>query len=474
MKTFAATLAVALTLAGSAAAQPPQPGEVAFRSLYKELVETNTTLSAGSCTLAAERMAARMKAAGFADSELTIFTAPGLPLDGGLVAILPGRDPKAKAILLLAHLDVVEAKREDWTRDPFTLIEDGGYFYGRGTHDDKAQAAIWVDTLIRYRQEGYTPRRAIKIALTCGEEGGSVGAVRLNGAQWLADNRRDLIDAEFGLNEGAGGELDEQARPVAHNVLAAEKAHRQFFLEATNPGGHSSRPVPDNAIYSLARALDRVSGYAFPVSMIDANRAYFTRKARIVGGETGAAMTAIVANPQDTAASGLLSRDPAYNAMLRTTCVATLLEGGHAVNALPQRARATLSCRIVPGQTVEEVRQMLVAAVADPGIAVIQPPATGSLAAPMPLPERILGPIETVSQQMWPGVPVIPFMLPGATDARRLTEVGIPTYGVSGIFNDRDGGGVHGLNERIRVKSLMDARTFSYRLIKLYADAKAP
>ena len=287
MKTFAATLAVALTLAGSAAAQPPQPGEVAFRSLYKELVETNTTLSAGSCTLAAERMAARMKAAGFADSELTIFTAPGLPLDGGLVAILPGRDPKAKAILLLAHLDVVEAKREDWTRDPFTLIEDGGYFYGRGTHDDKAQAAIWVDTLIRYRQEGYTPRRAIKIALTCGEEGGSVGAVRLNGAQWLADNRRDLIDAEFGLNEGAGGELDEQARPVAHNVLAAEKAHRQFFLEATNPGGHSSRPVPDNAIYSLARPLDRVSGYAFPVSMIDANRAYFTRKARIVGGETG-------------------------------------------------------------------------------------------------------------------------------------------------------------------------------------------
>lgn len=467
---FAAALGATLTLATAAHAQ--QPGEAAFRALYKEMVETNTTLSVGSCTLAAERTAARMKAAGFTDSELTIFTAPGLPLDGGLVAILPGRDPNAKAILLLAHLDVVEAKREDWTRDPFTLIEEGGYFYGRGTIDDKAQAAIWVDTLIRYRQEGYKPRRALKVALTCGEEGGSVGAVRLNGAQWLADNRRDLIDAEFGLNEGAGGELDDQARPIAHNVLAAEKAHRQFFLEVTNPGGHSSRPVPDNAIYSLARALERVSRHQFPVRLIDANRAYFTRKAKVVGGETGAAMIAVVANPDDQTASALLSRDPAYNAMLRTTCVATLLEGGHAVNALPQRARATLSCRIIPGQTVAEVRQVLITAIADPQVTVIQPPATGSLAAPMPLPAKVLGPIEKVSEQMWPGVPVIPFMLPGATDARRLTEVGIPTYGVSGIFGDRDGGGVHGLNERIRVKSLMDARTFSYRLIKLYADAK--
>lgn len=472
MKTFAAALAATLSVAAAAQAQPPKPDETAFRALYKELVETNTTLSAGSCTLAAERMAARMKAAGFRDSELTVFTAPGLPLDGGLVAVLPGRDPKAKAILLLAHVDVVEAKREDWTRDPFKLVEENGYFYGRGTHDDKAQAAIWVDTLIRYRQEGFKPRRPIKVALTCGEEGGSVGAVRLNGAQWLADNRRDLIDAEFGLNEGAGGELDDQGRPVAHNVLAAEKAHRQFFLEVTNPGGHSSRPVPDNAIYSLARALDRVSHFEFPVRLIDANRAYFTRKAKIVGGEMGAAMTAIVANPDDKAADAVLSRDPGYHAMLRTTCVATLLEGGHAVNALPQRAKATLSCRIIPGQSADEVRQMLVAAIADPGVTVTQPPATGSLAPPMALPAKVLAPIEKVSEAMWPGVPVIPFMLPGATDARRMTEVGIPTYGVSGIFSDRDGGGVHGLNERIRVKSLMEGREFSYRLIKLYADAK--
>ncbi len=472
MKTFIAAIAATLSLAAAAQAQTPKPDEVAFRALYKELVETNTTLSSGSCTLASERMAARLKAAGFQDSELTLFTAPGLPLDGGLVAVLPGRDPKAKAILLLAHVDVVEAKREDWTRDPFKLIEEDGYFYGRGTHDDKAQAAIWVDTLIRYRQEGFKPRRPIKVALTCGEEGGSVGAVRLNGAQWLADNRRDLIDAEFGLNEGAGGELDDQGRPVAHNVLAAEKAHRQFFLEVTNPGGHSSRPVPDNAIYSLARALDRVSHYEFPVRLIDANRAYFTRKAKIVGGQMGAAMTAIVANPDDKAADAILSADPGYHAMLRTTCVATLLEGGHAVNALPQRAKGTLSCRIIPGQSADEVRQMLVAAINDPTVTVTQPPATGSLAPPMALPAKVLSPIEKVSEAMWPGVPVIPFMLPGATDARRMTEVGIPTYGVSGIFSDRDGGGVHGLNERIRVKSLMEGREFSYRLIKLYADAR--
>ena len=470
---LAAALAASAVASGTAAApKPADTGEVAFRALYKELVETNTTLSAGSCTLAAERMAARMKAGGFADSELTVFTAPGLPLDGGLVAVLPGKDPKAKAILLLAHVDVVEAKREDWTRDPFTLVEEGGYFYARGADDDKAQAAIWVDTLIRLRQQGYKPRRAIKVALTCGEEGGSVGAVRLNGAQWLADNRRELIDAEFGLNEGAGGELDGAGKPVAHSVLAAEKAHMQFNLEVTNPGGHSSRPVPNNAIYDLARALDRVRAYVFPVRLIDANRSYFARKAEIVGGETGAAMRAIVANPGDAAADAMLSQDPGYNAMLRTTCVATMLEGGHAVNALPQRAKAALSCRVMPGTPATEVRAALVAAISDPAVAVSQPPATGVLAPPMALPRKVLGPIETVSQAMWPGVPVIPFLLPGATDSRRLTAVGIPTYGVSGLFRDRDGGGVHGLNERVRVKSLMDAREFSYRLIKIYADQR--
>jgi acetylornithine deacetylase/succinyl-diaminopimelate desuccinylase-like protein len=472
MKTFIAAIAATLSLAAAAQAQTPKPDEVAFRALYKELVETNTTLSSGSCTLASERMAARLKAAGFQDSELTLFTAPGLPLDGGLVAVLPGRDPKAKAILLLAHVDVVEAKREDWTRDPFKLIEEDGYFYGRGTHDDKAQAAIWVDTLIRYRQEGFKPRRPIKVALTCGEEGGSVGAVRLNGAQWLADNRRDLIDAEFGLNEGAGGELDDQGRPVAHNVLAAEKAHRQFFLEVTNPGGHSSRPVPDNAIYSLARALDRVSHYEFPVRLIDANRAYFTRKAKIVGGQMGAAMTAIVANPDDKAADAILSADPGYHAMLRTTCVATLLDGGHANNALPQRAGANINCRIFPGESVETTQAALEAAIADPGVKITMVPPVRPLAAPPPLDPKIMEPATTLAAKYFPGVPVIPAMSTGATDGIFLEAIGIPTYGVPGIWGDPDGNGVHGLNERMEARSLYVGRDYLTDLVKAYAGGK--
>ena len=239
---FGALAAASLLVAGQAEAQT-RPDQVAFRALYKELVETNTTASVGDCTLAATKMAARMKAAGFPDSALTLFSAPDYPKNGGLVAVYPGKDPKAKAILLLAHIDVVEAKREDWTRDPFKLVEEGGYFYARGASDDKAQAAIWVDTLIRYRQEGYKPRRTIKMALTCGEEGGGP----FNGASWLVQNRRELIDAAFALNEGAGGQLDDHGKRIAHTVEAGEKTSQSFILEVTNPGGHSSRPVPDNA-----------------------------------------------------------------------------------------------------------------------------------------------------------------------------------------------------------------------------------
>src|ERR1700720_3485381 len=275
----------------SALAAPPQDtpaGEQRFRALYKELVETNTTLSAGNCTLAAERMAARLKAAGFPDGDLHPYAAPDHPKEGGLVAIFPGKDPKAKAILLLAHIDVVEAKREDWTRDPFTLVEEGGYFYARGASDDKAQAAIWVDSLIRYRKEGFKPRRTIKMALTCGEEGGSP----FNGASWLVANKRDLIDAAFALNEGAGGQLDDHGRRVAHTIEAGEKTSQSFTLEVTNPGGHSSRPVPDNAIYRLADAIEKIRAYEFPVQINDANGAYLTRMSKVVGGEQGAAMAA--------------------------------------------------------------------------------------------------------------------------------------------------------------------------------------
>ncbi len=472
-KLIRALAAASLLLTGSAQAQPagPDPTRESFRALYKELVETNTTASTGSCTLAAERMAAHLKAAGFPDSDLTLFTAPGLPKDGGLVAVLPGKDPKAKAILLLAHLDVVEAKREDWTRDPFTLVEEGGYFYGRGSSDDKAQAAIWVDSLARYKTEGFKPRRTIKMALTCGEESGG----RLNGATWLVQNKRDLIDAEFALNEGAGGQLDEHGKRIAHTIEAGEKTSQSFTLEVTNPGGHSSRPVPDNAIYRLADALEKIRAYEFPVMLNDANRGYLTQMAKVVGGEQGAAMSAIVANPADAKADAILSKDPSLHTMLRTTCVATMLSAGHAQNALPQRATANINCRIFPGVAREAVRAKLIEIIADPQVSVSKTSivrAESETPAPAPpLTPRVLGPIEKLTAQMWPGVPVVPILQAGATDGKPLTAGGIPTYGVSGLFFEPDLGRIHGLNERIGVQSLYEGREFLYRLVKIYADA---
>ncbi|HLZ73886.1 M20/M25/M40 family metallo-hydrolase [Phenylobacterium sp.] len=468
---FGALAGAALLLTGPAGAQPsaarPDPTQPAFRALYKELVETNTTASAGSCTLAAERMAARLKAAGFPDSDLTVFTAPNFPKDGGLVAVYPGKDPKAKAILLLAHLDVVEAKREDWTRDPFTLIEEDGFFHARGAMDDKAQAAIWVDSLIRYRTEGFHPKRTIKLALTCGEESGG----RLNGATWLVQNRRDLIDAEFALNEGAGGQLDDHGKRIAHTIEAGEKTSQSFTLEVTNPGGHSSRPVPDNAIYRLADALEKIRGYEFPVMLNDANRGYLIQMAKVVGGEQGAAMAAIVANPKDARADAILSKDPSLHTMLRTTCVATMLSAGHAQNALPQRATANINCRIFPGVAREAVRDKLIEVIGDPQVSVSQVRVVREGEAPAPpLTPRVMGPIEKVSAEMWPGVPVVPILQAGATDGKPLTAGGIPTYGVSGIFLEPDLGRIHGLNERVGVQSLYEGREFLYRLVKIYAD----
>ena len=466
-KLIRALIATSLLFAGQAQAQN-RPDQVAFRALYKELVETNTTASVGSCTLAAEKMAARMKAAGFPAGDLTLFAAPDYPKNGGLVAVYPGADPKAKAVLLLAHIDVVEAKREDWTRDPFTLIEEGGYFYARGASDDKAQASIWVDSLIRYRQEGFKPRHTLKIALTCGEEGGSP----FNGAAWLVQNKRELIDAAFALNEGAGGQLDDHGKRIAHTIQAGEKTSQSYTLEVTNPGGHSSRPVPDNAIYRLADALEKVRHYEFPVMLSDGNRAYLAGMAKVDGGARGAAMKALLANPKDAKADALLSKDPGLHTMLRTTCVATMLSAGHAQNALPQRATANINCRIFPGISREAVRAALIKQIADPQVSVT----AGGIAGPRgeapapPLTPQIMGPIEQVSAELWPGIPVIPILQAGATDGKALTAGGIPTYGVQGIFYEPDLGRIHGLNERIGVTSLYEARDFLYKLVKLYAD----
>jgi acetylornithine deacetylase/succinyl-diaminopimelate desuccinylase-like protein len=474
MKYFLAL--VAAMVAFSVTAAPPKDtpaGEQRFRELYKELVETNTAYSNGSCTLAAERMAARLKAAGLPDSDLHLFAAPGHEKEGGLVAVYPGRDPKLKAILLLAHIDVVEAKREDWTRDPFTLIEENGSFYARGAMDDKAEASIWVDLLIRYRTENYRPRRTLKIALTCGEEGGG----SFDGAEWLTQNRRELIDAAFALNEGAWGELDASGHRVSHNVEAGEKFPQNFRLEVTNPGGHSSRPVRDNAIYHLAAALTRISAYDFPVQFNDANRAYFTGMAKLKAarGETevATAMNAFLRNPGDEQALAVVAnKDPSWNATLRTTCVATMLDAGHATNALPQRARANVNCRIFPGTSVETVRAKLDELVADPAVKVTTLETRGPTAASPPLTPAILAPIEKLTAVFWPGVPVLPILQAGATDGEFTNAVGIPTYGVEPVFVGPDLGHIHGLNEYVGVQSLLEGREFLYRLVKIYAEQK--
>ena len=469
--------AVAGALAAfSALAAPPQDtpaGVQRFRELYKELVETNTTLSAGSCTLAAERMATRLKAAGFPDSDLHPFAAPDHPQEGGLVAIYPGKDPKLKAILLLAHIDVVEAKREDWTRDPFKLVEENGNFYARGAFDDKAEAAIWVDTLIRYKTENYRPRRTLKLALTCGEE--TAGA--FNGADWLSRNRRELIDAAFALNEGADGELDASGNRVALEVEAGEKFPQNYRLEVTNKGGHSSRPVKDNAIYHLAAALLRIGAYEFPAQFTDANRAYFTGMAKILAAKgdtaTANAMNAFLKDPNDKQALALVSaKDPSWNATLRTTCVATMLDAGHATNALPQRARANVNCRIFPGVTAETVRAKLEELAADPAVKISSPQTRGPTAAPPPLTPAVMAPIEKLAAEFWPGVPVLPVLQAGATDGEFTNAVGIPTFGVEPIFTGPDLGNIHGLNEYLGVKSLLEGREFLYRLVKIYAEQK--
>ena len=465
---FATIGSLALSFGPAHAAPAGDSTEPAFRALYKELVETNTTLSAGSCTLAAERMAARLTAAGYPAADIRLFSVPDHPREGGLVAVLHGRDPSAKAILLLAHIDVVEAKRADWTRDPFTLIEENGYFYGRGTSDDKAMAASFTDAMIRFRQEGFHPRRDIKLALTCGEE--TTGA--FNGADWLATQHKDWIDADFALNEGAGGLLDAHDRPVYLGIQAGEKVYQDFRLETTNPGGHSSRPTPDNAIYHLAAALTRLAAFDFPAQLSDTTRAYFSRTGTLIGGESGAAMIALARDPTDKAAEAVVSRDPSWHSMLRTTCVATLLDGGHAANALPQRAGANVNCRIFPGVSVETVRSTLAAVIADPKVTVTPSGELSPTPPPPPLSAKVLGPAEKVAHDMWPGVPVIPTMSTGATDGRYLNASGIPTYGLSGMFAEPSHSGVHGLNERIAVKSLLDGRTYLYRVVKLYADAR--
>jgi len=466
----AATVMVAANAAaaGAATAAELRPDQAAFRELYKELVETKTALSDGSCTLAAERMAARLRAAGFKDEDLRLFSLADHPLEGGLVATLAGKDPKAQAILLLAHIDVVEAKREDWTRDPFVLVEEEGYFYGRGTSDDKAHAAIFTDTLVRLKSAGMRLRRPLKLALTCGEETGGA----FNGAEWLSGQHKDWIEAQFALNEGSVGTRDANGKRISLGIQAGEKVYQDFRIEARNAGGHSSRPRPDNAIYSLAAALVRIGQYEFPVQFSDTTRAYFTEMARITGGEAGAAMTRLLANPGDLEANAIVSKDATFHSMLRTTCVATRLDGGHANNALAQRAGANINCRMFPGDPPDNVQAQLVKAAADPSLTIVPTGLLSPTPAPPPLTPLVYGTAKALAEKHFPGVPMLPAMSTGATDGRFLNAAGIPTYGVPGRFSDPDGNGVHGLNERKSVQGLYEERDYLYELIQVYANSK--
>ena len=457
-----ACLCLALALPLRAQVTSPPEYQALAKELLRELVEINTTHSTGNTTRAAEAMATRLRAAGFPAGD--IFVGGPLPDRGNLVARLRGRETGRPPILLLAHIDVVEADPADWSLDPFKFIEKDGYFYGRGSTDDKDEAAIHVANLIRMKREGFVPDRDIIVALTADEEGGDN-----NGVEWLLANQRPLIQAAYALNEGGGG-MAESGKRVANTVQASEKVYLSFTLEATNPGGHSSLPVQKNAIYELMQALLAVQQHHFPVQLNDVTRAYFGRTAGIVGGPMGEAMRRVLANPQDAAAAAVLADEPAYNARLRTTCVATQLQGGHAENALPQRARANVNCRILPDHDPADVQRTLTGLAQPVGVSVtpVQPPRPSP---PSPLTPEVLGPVERITESMWPGVKVVPVMSTGATDGLYLRNAGIPVYGVSGIFGDIADNRAHGKDERMRSEWFFEGQEFLYRLVRALSTA---
>jgi len=441
------------------------PEQQLLREIFQELIEINTVDPEGNVTQAAEAMAARLRAAGFAAEDTRVLVPAANAKKGNLVARY--RSPKAigKPLLLLAHIDVVAARKEDWSSglDPFKFTERDGYYYGRGTMDDKAMAAIFIANLIRFKRENYQPERDIIVALTADEESGD-----FNGVEFLLREHRALVDAAFGINEGGRGYLKGGA-PLLNAVQASEKVYQSFRLEAKNKGGHSSLPVKENAIYQLAAALDRLAKFDFPVNLNEVTRAYFERMAKIEKGQTAADMKAVVQARPPAQAVARLALSPYYNALMRTTCVATRVEAGHADNALPQTARATVNCRILPQETAADVERTLRRVVADEQIT-IAPVAESKPSPPSPLKPEIMGPIETITKAMWPNVPVVPIMGTGATDSLYFRQVNIPVYGVSGIFDDIDDNRMHGKDERIAQKSLYDAQEFLYRLTKAFSS----
>jgi acetylornithine deacetylase/succinyl-diaminopimelate desuccinylase-like protein len=470
MRPTALLLATALAAPLAAQSTPTAPplDRALAREIYAELIGINTSHSTGSTTVAAEAMAKRLLAAGLPAEDVQVLEP--VARKGNLVARYRGNG-SAPPILLLAHLDVVEARDSDWTLPPFELTEKDGWFYGRGTVDDKAMAAIWIATLIRYRREGFVPDRDLVVALTADEEGGTD-----NGAAWLLAEHPALVRSAFVLNEGGGGARRDGKR-LANRVQTSEKVYQSFYLESRDRGGHSSVPRKDNPIYRLAAALLKVQALEFPARLNETTREYFRRMAPLEPGPAGDAMARIARDPSDRAALATLDADPVTHAILRTTCVATLVEAGHADNALPQQARALVNCRMLPGDRLEEVQATIVRAIADPQVGVL--PKTGeahsSLAsAPTPLDPAILGAVERQTGAMWPGVPVVPYMSTGATDGIFYRNKGIPVYGVSGLFGDIEDNRSHGRDERMKVESFHEGQEFLYRLVRDLATLPRP
>jgi acetylornithine deacetylase/succinyl-diaminopimelate desuccinylase-like protein len=459
-------LSLLLGAAAPVGADALTPQQQLALDIFKELVEINTVTATGDTARAAEAMAARLRAAGFEGSDVQVLTPA--PRKGNLVARLRGAGIR-KPILLLAHLDVVPANRADWSVEPFKLTEREGYFYGRGTGDDKYMAASFVASLIRYKQEGYKPDRDIIVVLETDEEILDRDAL---GIQWLLKNHRELIEAEFALNEGGGVGL-KRGKPIRNSVQTSEKISLTYQLEVTNRGGHSALPMKENAIYRLAEGLVRLSKFTFPFKLNETTRAYFERTAELESDQIAADIRSVISARPDPASLSLmrLSVNPAYNAQLRTTCVTTMLEGGHAENALPQVARATVNCRILPGEPVDEVKATLVRVLADDRIAVTQM-GEPVLSAPSALHGEIMGVIARLSTEFWPGVPIVPIMSAGATDGSYLRNAGIPTYGHSGLAGDVDDVRAHGKDERVLVTSFFAGQEYLYRLVKMLSGGK--
>ena len=440
---------------------PPEPERQLARAIYKELIEIKSGYTTGATTPVAEAVAARLRAAGFSEGD--IFVGGAIPAKANLVVRYRGSG-RRKPILLLAHTDVVEAKREDWSMDPFQFIEQDGYFYGRGTADDKAQAAVWIANLIRYKREGFQPDRDIIVALTADEEGGGP----YNGVQWLIKNKRDLIDAEFALNEGGWGEMA-GGKKISNDLQVSEKYVINFRLEVRNKGGHSSLPVPDNAIYHLAAALDRLSRFGFPLKTNEVTRTYFQAMSKIESGPVKNDLAAVAAGSAE-AMQRVAEATAAWNATLRTTCVATQIEGGHAKNALPQLAAANVNCRVLPEDSVEYVESTLKQVIADDKVSLT---ITGEVSKgpASPMREDVLRAVSRLTDTLWPGVPTVPIMVMGATDGLYLRAAGVPTYGVQGFFMDRDDIRFHGRDERMGVTAFYEGQTFLYELVKTLCGA---